>query len=56
MNNKEPVTIVLQGIPSEITKQIYDFVSDILEYYDRQYTIVQAYDKDGKNKIKVRFQ
>jgi len=47
----------LNGVPPEISKSLYDFVSDILEYSDgRKYTIVQAYDKDNKDKIKVRFQ
>jgi len=55
--NKEPVTIVLNSIPPEISKSLYDFVSDILDYADgRKYTLVQSYDKDGKDKIKVRFQ
>lgn len=53
--DKEPITIVLNGIPPEMTQSIYDFVSDILDYSDgRKYTIVQSYDKDNKDKIKVR--
>jgi hypothetical protein len=52
--NKEPVTIVLKNIPSEIVNSIYLFVDDILSYNDRDYTIIQAQDTGNNYKIKVR--